>query len=526
MARQGWLRATSLVGFLVAAQAGQAGAPKRYGATTDAEVACQNAWVDLVPIDGLRFVPVETEDEAAVDVAGMKVTSFRGFDEERFGYSELDFLVKQSIEGERGGWGVREYSIDTLVRTESSRGSRLWRLVGNAEGDSYYGLLHGWALQLSSLLAQATRDPTLPLFQLSTWMTPFGTGDAPLEYHLILDLRSLPPRPMALIHCSHRELHGQGGVEEARSDPREEWGCTWEPVRGDFICDSWVEKPLLWGTRSFRSRFLLQSQQDLPLPEIGEAAPSTLLDFAHRARASAEWRARTVLLPDRGSTRWLAAVKGPKRSRVDLFVSWAEGKNIDLTFSAVLARRGSEPVLTEVDAEGVATWDDDDWTRVAETTVPVPREIETTPLPVLAVTPLVRNRNGLSVLQVVSTVGRGSALYWVGIETLSDDPMLGVLRLATEASEDIGSYGLLRPPCVGSVSLVRSRPLLVLLDVLPGVRNNLIDVPIAGELECQRLTWDSARGFVVERGVEGCPEPRPTRPLAIRSDGSLATTWR
>jgi hypothetical protein len=300
----------------------------------------------------IKLVP--TSNAAALRRAatgGLHIV-FNKIDAAKYGLHRVDFYMHLPMRAKtknENEYVVNNQPFQVYVKLTHSAGPTWWRLTespgeehrflevletprngkGNAPGNDPIQVV------------PATGNRTIPIFDL-TWSADVSTTMWPVgrEAHLMLDLRSLPPKVVADLACDATTAFGACGVYRAQHMSRSNDECDWSAARSDFVCeeDVWDE------VRHSKSWFELISGGPVPFA-VPPQGPKTLEQFAQMAERDAAWRNRQVDVPGLGKTSHLLRLVTRNQTAVHIFGTYGTGTAFDARFFYVFLSKGSAPLL-------------------------------------------------------------------------------------------------------------------------------------------------------------------------------------
>jgi hypothetical protein len=382
--------------------------------------------------------------------------TFLGFDEQKYGFSRVEFFVHPVPTTEYSGdWGDDPSKVTAMqfyVRMVSSTSQKeSWYLLkderqyqreellfvqpprndsdqpGTNESSEPHNPLDDWMA-----LETATPDPHLPLFSLEDQYYEHGANaGGSIENKLLIDLRSGKPLVRTAMQCIHWDGGGACTAPDTTAVHYNHVLCNWDSKESDFLCTDTGPWGGTYNPLNAKSQyFLLGNKQPAQLNWAPEALPS-LEAFVKKFRSQSSARA---LVRGVGYTDliWKTDSLLPDKELL-LLASPGAGEEQNTHFTLAVVGVDGSVTLSEVPKWGIAG------------------EKSNEDAPPQQFTPSDNNRavsakefanvNGAHLLKVVDSLKSPNVIhvvYLVGIEAKDGTLVSNAVRLASEGTTYMG----------------------------------------------------------------------------------------
>lgn len=485
----------------------------------------------LVPVDGTvarRQIPPDAHH-----------IIYRQIDETRYGFSWVDFFVHRSDptaeEGRHNG------DLVIFVRLTKASTSTWWQIIdtrghANRDTETLHALINLAEDEKQSppvTILPATSDNTIPLFDMQWNSDESGNWSVARESHLLLDLRSHPPRLVASLDCDAITAYGACGVWDAAQQARSNVECDWDKSADNFICEH-EEGPN-------RSRFKLLGGEGVPYL-VPAGFPASLAQFAQMVEHDPAWLNRQTNIPGLGKTSHLLRLVPGDRSIIHLFGSQGG------SFFYVILRANQKPELGRIPTPSLFAE-----TPEQPQETQTPRASARPELGIVASQMKIGGDLSFNVKRLFTSKethifqitakegalqdGNIHSLFWLAVndKQLNQQLLISMVQLATEALSYMGCNQYQTMATAAKLTIQHGHSFRALLDVEPshraGMESDFVELdPERNETvenACgypTKVEWNHHQGWIRTIGERKYPATYNPRSIAIADDGTIITT--
>lgn len=514
----------------------------------DGKFGCGEERSDFFEHPDLSFVQLSTPD-AIRDWQARPVLKFGGFDQGRYGFSEVQFYRWHVLVPERKDMDQSSHhdSTDRLalaVHLVGGSGERWFELANPAAGQRgellYMQPDAGNQSDASDdptatpapgakakkqtpqsiekwlALQPATADATLPLFVLRYSYNDSGANaEGTIDNELLLDLRSGTPQFAKAAQCIHWEGGGACTSPDTSNATWDRLACQWEQAAGDFHCK------MISGfgagdypARTAQRQFYLLSNKPAKPDWYSADLPADLAALAQRIHNDPKAATQRVLVPGLGPTTMLARYSDlAPNTDVMIFGSPGPGTMYDARLWFVSVPASPQGTAVAPTVQPIAKWSigSDDADEAASTDLAAYTPVEAPDK--YTVAPL-EQKPGFHAVQAVLIIPPPAGapkdrpqhvVFWIGVEAANGEFITNAVRLASETTEYAHCEQNLHDGTATSI-----QPKKGIAEATVHVQPKELPVESGDKPPCAWtgvLHWKPATGFRVRKIDDDCESP-------------------
>ena len=496
----------------------------------------------------LQFVPVAGEKDIQQAQSGGFHTLYSKIDAAKYMISRVDFYIQQ--ERPKDPEHSAPYSALTIYVRLTSAGHALWWKVTEPEEKGLDESILSAKLpnneeEAPASVVPATGDRTIPMFDVRWSTLHSGHWSDSVEAHLLLDLRSLPPKIAADLSCNSITAFGACGVYDAAMQTRNSYQCDWNTTNNDFRCEAtaWSQES---SHRQSKSWFELLSGRDIQVP-VPPGKPATLQQFAQFAERDPNLRDRQVELPGLGKTSHILRVAGAHNRVSHILGTYGDAAPFGAHFFYVILSPDSAPELGYLPT--LSLFDDDPEDKLQHQELEFQRAVDDQQkLP----TPANQIDTGTSlsfavkelfdsplthIYQLTAREDTSRAVYWLAIDDQSPDgkTQFSMTKLASNVCSYVGCARYRTEASAAVITRQKGRNFRALIDVEPSHTSSEVsegflppDTVNGKDAEDQcpyslHLEWNH-KEWLTDEAITKCGPSFSPRVITIADDGAITAT--